>query len=87
MRGQRATTWHCAYDSKITVVCRQKLVLLVVPTSVITNWQREFSTWGAFGVAIYHGPKEARSAALQSIQIGTAEILITSYDLYRRAIH
>ncbi len=63
--------------------CRNKQILLVVPTSVITNWQREFSTWGAFRVAGYHGPPEKRSAALQSILNGHAEILITSYDTYR----
>ena len=28
---------------------------LVVPKTVITNWQREFSTWGAFGVVLFHG--------------------------------
>ena len=55
----------------------------MVPTSVITNWQREFSTWGAFRVAEYHGPSEKRSAALQSILNGHAEILITSYDTCR----
>ena len=65
------------------VLCRRKQVLLVVPTSVITNWQRELSTWGAFSVAIFHGDKDRRSAALESIRGGQAEILITSYDLCR----
>lgn len=69
-------TRHCA-------PCRNKQILLVVPTSVITNWQREFSTWGAFRVAEYHGPSEKRSAALQSILNGHAEILVTSYDTCR----
>ncbi len=58
-------------------------MLLVVPTSVITNWQREFSTWGAFSVAIFHGDKDRRSAALEGIRGGQAEILITSYDICR----
>ena len=58
-------------------------MLLVVPTSVITNWQREFSTWGAFSVAIFHGDKDRRSAALEGIRGGQAEILITSYDTCR----
>ena len=60
-------------------------MLLVVPTSVITNWQREFSTWGAFSVAIFHGDRDRRSAALESIKGGQAEILITSYDICRWA--
>ena len=58
-------------------------MLLVVPTSVITNWQRELSAWGAFSVAIFHGDKDRRSAALESIRGGQAEILITSYDICR----
>lgn len=64
-------------------VCRQKLVLLVVPKTVITNWQREFSTWGAFGVVVFHGDEDRRSAALQKIEAAHAEVLITSYETCR----
>jgi SNF2 family DNA or RNA helicase len=62
---------------------RQKPILIVAPSSVITNWQREFSTWGAFRVAIYHGLAEGRTAAVQSILHGTAEIMLTTYDTFR----
>ena len=64
-------------------VCRQKLVLLVVPKTVITNWQREFFTWGAFGVVVFHGDEDRRSAALQKIEAAHAEVLITSYETCR----
>ncbi len=58
-------------------------ILIVAPTSVLTNWQREFNTWGAFHVALCHGKQEARAAALQGVQSGQFEILITSYDTFR----
>lgn len=61
----------------------RKCVLVVAPNSVITNWQREFNMWGAFRVAIYHGPQDARNAAMQGIVSGSIEILITSYDTFR----
>lgn len=63
--------------------CRQKSILIVAPSSVVTNWQREFSTWGAFRVVIYHGSADSRAAAVQGIVQGTAEILLTTYDTFR----
>ncbi len=57
--------------------------LIVAPTSVVTNWQRELSRFApTLSVALWHGPdrkdqvKEAKSS----------EILITSYALLRRDI-
>uniref|UniRef100_A0A804N0M6 SNF2 N-terminal domain-containing protein n=1 Tax=Zea mays TaxID=4577 RepID=A0A804N0M6_MAIZE len=31
-------------------------VLILCPTSVIRNWENEFSEWAEFSVAVYHGP-------------------------------
>ncbi|DBA69980.1 TPA: hypothetical protein ACH3X2_012333 [Trebouxia sp. C0005] len=61
-------------------------ILIVAPTSVLTNWQREFNTWGAFQVALCHGKQEVRAAMLQGVQNGQFEILIASYDTFRRNI-
>ncbi|KAL0045771.1 hypothetical protein WJX82_003975 [Trebouxia sp. C0006] len=61
-------------------------ILIVAPTSVLTNWQREFNTWGAFQVALCHGKQEVRATMLQGVQNGQFEILITSYDTFRRNI-
>ena len=60
-------------------------ILIVAPTSVLTNWQREFNTWGAFQVALCHGKQETRGAMLRGIADGQYEILITSYDTFRYA--
>ena len=62
-------------------------ILIVAPTSVLTNWQREFNTWGAFQVALCHGKQEVRAAMLQGVQNGQFEILITSYDTFRCSNH
>ena len=61
-------------------------ILIVAPTSVLTNWQREFDTWGAFQVALCHGKQETRAAMLRGIADGQFEILITSYDTFRYAV-
>ncbi|KAL3134837.1 hypothetical protein ABBQ32_007805 [Trebouxia sp. C0010 RCD-2024] len=59
-------------------------ILIVAPTSVLTNWQREFNTWGAFSVALCHGKQSLREAMLLAVLNGQFEILITSYDTFRR---
>ena len=62
---------------------RRRHILIVGPSSVLGNWQRELGTWGAFRVAIYHGGK--RDLALQGVLQGRTEVLITSYATYRWA--
>ena len=51
------------------------------PSSVLGNWRSELQTWGAFRVAVYHGPK--RDLALDGVLQGRTEVLITSYGTYR----
>ncbi|CAI9089376.1 OLC1v1023941C1 [Oldenlandia corymbosa var. corymbosa] len=59
----------------------QKPVLIVCPTSVIHNWEDEFSKWSTFSVAIYHGAN--RDLMIDKIEAHEVEILITSFDTYR----
>ena len=56
-------------------------VLIVCPTSVIQNWENEFSEWGDFSVVVYHGPN--RELILEKLETRGAEILITSFDTFR----
>ncbi|XP_071701581.1 switch 2-like [Rutidosis leptorrhynchoides] len=56
-------------------------VLIICPSSVIQNWESEFSKWATFHVAIYHGTN--RDIIFEKIESHGVEILITSFDTYR----
>lgn len=56
-------------------------ILILCPTSVIKNWENEFSEWGELKVAIYHGPN--REIVLEKIESQTIVVLITSFDTFR----
>ncbi|OEL14625.1 Switch 2 [Dichanthelium oligosanthes] len=56
-------------------------VLILCPTSVIRNWENEFSEWAEFSVAVYHGPN--RELVLEKIKTQGLEVLITSFDTFR----
>jgi SNF2 family DNA or RNA helicase len=66
---------------------RRRPILVIGPASVLANWQRELSTWGAFRTGVYHGGADARGAALAGVLQGRTEVLITSSTTYRRAAH
>ncbi|KAF8413862.1 hypothetical protein HHK36_001856 [Tetracentron sinense] len=56
-------------------------VLIVCPTSVIHNWESEFSKWATFSVAVYHGAN--RDLILEKLEARGVEVLITSFDTFR----
>ncbi|XP_027346708.1 switch 2 isoform X2 [Abrus precatorius] len=56
-------------------------VLIICPTSVIHNWESEFSKWANFSVSIYHGAN--RELIYDKLEANGVEILITSFDTYR----
>uniref|UniRef100_A0A2P2LS34 Switch 2 n=1 Tax=Rhizophora mucronata TaxID=61149 RepID=A0A2P2LS34_RHIMU len=56
-------------------------VLIICPTSVIQNWEIEFSRWATFTVSLYHGAN--RDLILEKLEAGGAEIIITSFDTFR----
>ncbi|ONK74906.1 uncharacterized protein A4U43_C03F11330 [Asparagus officinalis] len=56
-------------------------ILIICPTSVISNWENEFSVWSDFNVAAYHGPN--RDIILEKLGARGVEILLTSFDTYR----
>lgn len=53
-------------------------VLIFSPSSVVTNWVEDFKAWAHFSVAVYAGA--SREAALQSIEDGTAEVLVCAHS-------
>ncbi len=59
-------------------------VLLVCPTSVLTNWQREVKKFGPeLNTLIYHGDKRPKGAALVKA-VEKLDLIITSYTLVQR---
>ncbi|MGB3291362.1 MAG: DEAD/DEAH box helicase [Phormidesmis sp.] len=59
-------------------------VLLVCPTSVLTNWQREVKKFGPeLKTLIYHGDKRPKGAALVKAA-AKLDLVITSYTLVQR---
>ncbi|KAL4459161.1 hypothetical protein ABPG75_014026, partial [Micractinium tetrahymenae] len=56
-------------------------ILIVAPTSVLTNWEREFDMWGRFRVVTCVGGK--RDSALAAILAGKKEVMIISYNTMR----
>ncbi|KAK6252921.1 hypothetical protein QUC31_014641 [Theobroma cacao] len=56
-------------------------ILIICPTSVIHNWECEFSRWATFSVSVYHG--SSRELILEKLQANGVEVLVTSFDTFR----
>ncbi|KAL9153798.1 hypothetical protein ABFS82_10G072000 [Erythranthe guttata] len=56
-------------------------VLIICPSSVILNWESEFSKWSTFKVSVYHGAN--RDLIIDKLKARGVEILITSFDTFR----
>ncbi|ESQ36560.1 hypothetical protein EUTSA_v10006771mg [Eutrema salsugineum] len=57
-------------------------VLIICPSSVIHNWESEFSRWASFfKVSVYHGAN--RDMILEKLNAGGVEVLVTSFDTFR----
>ncbi|XP_022738344.1 switch 2 [Durio zibethinus] len=56
-------------------------VLIICPSSVIHNWECEFSRWATFIVSAYHGSN--RELILEKLQANAVEVLVTSFDTFR----
>ncbi|PPQ68987.1 hypothetical protein CVT25_009172 [Psilocybe cyanescens] len=60
--------------------------LIIAPSSVAGNWEREFEKWGYFEVGMYLGPVSERETVLKDFKLGRLDVVITSFDLARRYI-
>ncbi|KAH7882176.1 P-loop containing nucleoside triphosphate hydrolase protein, partial [Phlebopus sp. FC_14] len=60
--------------------------LIIAPSSVVPNWEREFTTWGYFEVGCYTGLPAQREQVLMDFKMGRLDVVLTSFDLARRDI-
>ncbi|XP_010475003.1 PREDICTED: switch 2-like [Camelina sativa] len=57
-------------------------VLIICPSSIIHNWESEFSRWASFfKVSVYHGSN--RDMILDKLKARGVEVLVTSFDTFR----
>ncbi|KAG6891444.1 hypothetical protein C0992_006703 [Termitomyces sp. T32_za158] len=60
--------------------------LIVAPSTVVHNWQREFQTWGYFEVGMYNGSQKEREPVLNDFKMGRLDVVLTTFDLARKDI-
>ncbi|KAJ8590655.1 hypothetical protein M405DRAFT_932669, partial [Rhizopogon salebrosus TDB-379] len=60
--------------------------LIIAPTSVVPNWEREFETWGYFEVGSYTGSKKEREDVLTDFKMGRLDVVLTTFEVARRDI-
>ncbi|KAI5780028.1 P-loop containing nucleoside triphosphate hydrolase protein [Geopyxis carbonaria] len=58
-------------------------VLIICPSSLISNWEDEFARWGWWNVYAYHGTKAEKENALSAAKADSLEVMITNYETYR----
>lgn len=60
--------------------------LIIAPSTVVHNWEREFETWGYFEVGMYNGNTKEREPVLHDFKLGRLDVVLTTFDLARRDI-
>ncbi|KAK3084061.1 hypothetical protein FSP39_007454 [Pinctada imbricata] len=79
--GLGKTIQVIAFLSGLFDMDKVKSVLIVMPVSVIVNWEKEFSRWApGIRVNAYHGTKKEKDTALLKVQ-KRGGVLLTSYGL------
>ncbi|EQC27338.1 hypothetical protein SDRG_14862 [Saprolegnia diclina VS20] len=58
-------------------------ILIVVPASLLMNWELELKLWMCCRPVILNGKRQEREAILASLSRGTHEIVICSYDILK----
>lgn len=59
-------------------------ILIVCPGTLMRNWEDELDKWGWWEVYRYHGNPADRKGILNAARKGMLEIMITTYDTYRK---
>jgi DNA excision repair protein ERCC-6-like 2 len=48
--------------------------LIIAPSSVVYNWEREFQTWGYFEIGVYSGTSKERQEVLKNFKLGRLDV-------------
>ncbi|KAI3939632.1 hypothetical protein MKX01_038587 [Papaver californicum] len=62
-------------------VGKKNPVLIICPTSIIQNWENEFSKWAKFSVSVCRGAN--LDLIIEKLESHGIDIVITSFDTYR----
>ena len=75
-------TMRSAFQS----ACEDYKILIVVPASVISQWEKELAKFGlnTFKVCLYHG--QTKRMALSKIKSGYADVMISSYGMVQKEL-
>eukprot|EP00923_Selenidium_pygospionis_P046360 GHVN01079939.1.p1 GENE.GHVN01079939.1~~GHVN01079939.1.p1 ORF type:complete len:1023 (-),score=243.51 GHVN01079939.1:38-3052(-) len=89
--GLGKTVQTSAFLRAITKAGLCRFVLLVIPLSLLPQWESEVQKWApCLTVYRYHGSEKERSHALRSvtncISTGTGSVLLTTYDTLRNGV-
>ncbi|KAI0045188.1 hypothetical protein FA95DRAFT_1583483 [Auriscalpium vulgare] len=60
--------------------------LVVVPSSVVGTWAREFYKWGYFEVGEYMGSPKEREVILNDFKLGRLDVVVTGFETARSSI-
>ncbi|KAL0952740.1 hypothetical protein HGRIS_006971 [Hohenbuehelia grisea] len=66
---------------------RWETCLIIAPSTVAHNWEREFETWGYFEVGMYNGSPKERAPVLKDFKMGRLDVVITTHELARDEIN
>ncbi|KAF8622607.1 hypothetical protein AX15_006865 [Amanita polypyramis BW_CC] len=60
--------------------------LIIAPSTVVHNWERELETWGYFEVGLYVGNPKEREPIINDFKLGRLDVVLTTFDIARKDI-
>ncbi|RLN98697.1 hypothetical protein BBJ28_00018743 [Nothophytophthora sp. Chile5] len=72
-----------ADESSVDFAGEAAPILIVVPDSLLHNWEAELRVWMSCCTVILHGKPEERETIIKQIARGEYEVIICSYDILK----
>ncbi|CAH0479972.1 unnamed protein product [Peronospora belbahrii] len=74
-------------DSNYNFASEVAPIFIVMPASLLQNWEQELHTWMSCSTIILRGKPSDRDAMIDEIARGEYEIVICSYDILKMYLH